>query len=1413
MKIYRGIVIVAMLCIIPGVLMAQNEQEERILYVSPNGSDSNDGLATTTPLRTIQKAIDIADGLNNGDYAIFVAPGYYFENLTIDPYEHLIGGIDFEEEPEAFNPYDYIDEYFKPLFGDSDASLSYLVADPSLTAIQGRDYASEDTPTTYTNGILNFSIYGGTFGVLCTKKFLFYLKRCEIRESSIYGVAASESSPVLDECNISECGSDGVFIKDDPYVDPPLIANPAFIDTTIEKNGGSGITSYSSSWNNIVSGCTISENDYLGIYMVGSSPEISTTVIEKNTSDGIYATFYSNPEITESEILENGRNGIVVSDNSTLTIEDSLIDSNNGVGIFHSTLGDSTIKNNIISYNASYGIKVGSSITCECSGNEVIWNGDSGIQITDGSIGTLKENKIFFNKGSGLDVILNSEVTLEEWNAICANAGDGIFLQDYSQCTINGETTIFSNANNGIKIIDGAQASVEKSVIFCNANNGVFCSNSSDISLINNVLYRNSANGVFIEISATPILRNNIFAFNKHYGVMERYAYSDPNEVSYNCFYGNGKGNYLDENALVYNTADDINNLVQNYPGSVFANIVGDPLFVKWGNFSLSNPIYVDGFYTGDISDGTPTHPFKQIVWALASHSLHLSADSPCIGTGWLGKDIGAYPDGETPYYPEGSDKVKIWVGTATYNEANLVVADGVYLDATGAEVVGDEGVTVFHLQGDAQLNGFDINTAEIGVYCEQNSNGFIANCNIDTTYLAGVYLFKSFAGLYFNDISDNQDYGIRAYGGAPLILANLVSSNGSYGIFFRNESNPVIVGNTIQNNILSGIKFMDDCIPTISHNEVSENRECGIYMDSNCAPLIESNVIERNEQDGISVNYDSAPTIVENTVKDNLKNGIYVNENSHSVIEANFITNNNWDGITCQYDSTSTISNNLIWSNRDDAISLLFDSDSTVVNNTIYDNYNNGVLIRKSAPSLRNNLFLANYVGVNEYDANSDPSAFTNNYLDDQGLCDYYDEFVERYSFPEDDLNVVVNNNGGEVSDNIYGNAGLIDSTNADFHLDSSSVCIDAGGFISGLAQDFEGDPRGYDGTAEPRGDGSDFDIGADEYYPVRVANYTFQSGDENWDFVGQIPPYDEPLSSALIDLGLSPGGSTYAFSYWSSPQLQIQDGKLYRARWLVQSTATDPDLTVQFRLRINQQGSWQSWERGVNSFNQQAPSIGNSKWYDVFFNPVVTGSGDDEVVASFDIMSFDPNDDTYSWLYLDQMTVDEASVTPGAQVISYDFTGGTQGWGYAGQIPPYDEPTSSSTGGQLGLSPNGSVNCFSFWVSPNVTIQQGKAYQAQFTMKSSVADPDSAVQFRLRINQLGSWQAWARGVNSFNQQAPSNTQPKSYEVIFNPDVTGAGDNLVNLSFDIMSFDPADDVNSWLYLDSATLQEVTINP
>ncbi len=74
----------------------------------------------------------------------------------------------------------------------------------------------------------------------------------------------------------------------------------------------------------------------------------------------------------------------------------------------------------------------------------------------------------------------------------------------------------------------------------------------------------------------------------------------------------------------------------------------------------------------------------------------------------------------------------------------------------------------------------------------------------------------------------------------------------------------------------------------------------------------------------------------------------------------------------------------------------------------------------------------------------------------------------------------------------NIAADPAFVALETGDYHLAGHSPCIDAGGLVDAVLEDFEGDPRGFAVAAEMRGDGSAYDIGADEHiptaYPVTV-------------------------------------------------------------------------------------------------------------------------------------------------------------------------------------------------------------------------------------------------------------------------------------------------------------------------------------
>ena len=150
----------------------------------------------------------------------------------------------------------------------------------------------------------------------------------------------------------------------------------------------------------------------------------------------------------------------------------------------------------------------------------------------------------------------------------------------------------------------------------------------------------------------------------------------------------------------------------------------------------------------------------------------------------------------------------------------------------------------------------------------------------------------------------------------------------------------------------------------------------------------------------------------------------------------------------------------------------------------------------------------------------------------------------------------------------NLTANPVFVSSIENNYHLAPGSPCIDAGIFLAAVTDDFEGDLRGFDGTAEPRGDGSDFDMGADEYVAVAVAD----AGD---DFFG----YESLSTSGYIcelDATRSSGALTYLWEQVTGISVELFDAQtetpeFYAPQWDGSTEFSKSQARLRFRLTIN--------------------------------------------------------------------------------------------------------------------------------------------------------------------------------------------------------------------------------------------------
>ncbi len=579
----------------------------------------------------------------------------------------------------------------------------------------------------------------------------------------------------------------------------------------------------------------------------------------------------------------------------------------------------------------------------------------------------------------------------------------------------------------------------------------------------------------------------------------------------------------------------------------------------------------------------------------------------------------------------------------------------------------------------------------------------------------------------------------------------------------------------------------------------------------SNCTGYLSDNTFEGNIalSNGGGI-YRCDAIIEDNIISYNtaLKSGAGIG-NCDGLIQRNTVSYNSAysGGGGGVYDCTSTLLNNAIFNNQATYGGGIMQCDSNINNNIIVANSAEiGGGIYKCDHIISNNVIFGNTAennggGMSECNAIIQNCILWNNVALSNPQLD--DTSIPSFSCIQDW--------SGGGTGNISIDPLFIDPTGNNFKLQETSPCIDTGNPDSLFNDDFI--PPGKNSLRNDMGTyGGAFNGGWKETLAL-PSHFDFLDYSQGWSFVSTPDTFDPAKPGIETDrLSLSPMGSTTCFSSWLSPEMAIEDDTVYLARWTVGSSQTDANKTVQFRLRVNQKGSWQAWENTVSSYLSRAPSYAQSKQYDILFHPRVQGSEDDTIQCAFDLLSFSWDDDLYSSVRLDELEVEEVTMTPGATVAEFDFATDSDGWTFTGTIPPFDTAITSVEPGHIGISANGSTNCFGYWESPGVTIEDGNYYRTRFTVGTSVTDPDNAIQCRLRTTQQGSFHSWSRTVNSNLQNSPSATQSRTYSVVSSPVVVGSSDNTFTLTYDIASFDSSDDTTSWLYLENAIIEEVTIS-
>jgi len=594
-----------------------------------------------------------------------------------------------------------------------------------------------------------------------------------------------------------------------------------------------------------------------------------------------------------------------------------------------------------------------------------------------------------------------------------------------------------------------------------------------------------------------------------------------------------------------------------------------------------------------------------------------------------------------------------------------------------------------------------------------------------------------------------------------------------------------------------------------------------------------------------------SSPAIINNIVSGNWAGlaggGIACFDSSESIITNNTISWNSASshggGIDC-YSSSPAIRNNIfIKNNKYDIYEYDTDSDPVVSYNDFYGNadgvyYDEGttpctsvsVMDAEIAECSNNTGLDPRFVGDTlcggTWTAEADyDSSTVQTILTDGSAFFTPNQHAGRLLNPDTSQNrqfAIVSNT--ETTITVWGDVTEIAQFGDlykifDYHLQPTSPCIDAGSYVSGLSQDYEGDPRPWDAIGELRGDGSDFDIGADEFIGrACIAIYDFITDDEGWTTGTAVvfsPPQwvFEPGSLKLVSQN-----NSNTFGYWASPEnaIPVSEGYLYRARFTVSTDVTMQELVPEIRLRVNSSNFQQADCITIDSNGDGGASpTPDGITYDLYFVPP---TNDDFCMLTFDLLNFNPYDAAHAELCLESVlierfrldTLDESTVTSW----TYDFETSQEFWFPGDGTFTFTDPEFFWSDGALHLWSMTNTNTFGYWHNDpiDIIIEEDCLYRGTFEVRTDEADPGRVPQMRLRFNTANMQAARTLEISSIGDGAnsPGVTNTTYDRLYFLPPPNCVGKGLI-VSFDILNFSPDDAAEASLILDRATIE--TLSP
>ncbi|HNM47706.1 MAG TPA: hypothetical protein PKH51_11865, partial [Candidatus Sumerlaeota bacterium] len=159
-------------------------------------------------------------------------------------------------------------------------------------------------------------------------------------------------------------------------------------------------------------------------------------------------------------------------------------------------------------------------------------------------------------------------------------------------------------------------------------------------------------------------------------------------------------------------------------------------------------------------------------------------------------------------------------------------------------------------------------------------------------------------------------------------------------------------------------------------------------------------------------------------------------------------------------------------------------------------------------------------------------------------------------------------------------------------------------------------------------------------------------------WQSSGPIENFDEPrFFESQQGIAISPGGKQDVFGFWQTDLLALPDGnggtttelrtdRVYALKARIGTDEQNPILVPDFRLRLTTGGSDESALlviAGENANAANTPNTIGGKEYTLYYRPSNEEIAKQGIRFAFDLIHFDPKDNSNATLYIQDVTFSE--------------------------------------------------------------------------------------------------------------------------------------------------------------------------